>query len=202
MTRFAVPASRVWAAVLLSVSGVVVAAQPEIPRAIADEASLAIYRMVLTTQWPASAMTARRLVIQAETTVFRPCLEPDRQPVPDDWRPVFERFAAANATTWLIPAGQDLGRAHLIVPTATIARAFSSRPDPETFGWKGFHQTFPGSNGYLQLSAVGFNEDRSRAAVYVGHHCGGLCGGGRIYFVERRGERWQPSPLNRCMWES
>ena len=42
-------------------------------------------------------------------------------------------------------------------------------------GWDGFYTKFPESGGYIELSAVGFNPDKTVAVVYVGHHCGSTC---------------------------
>ncbi len=41
------------------------------------------------------------------------------------------------------------------------------------------------------FSAVGFNADRSRAVVYVGHHCGMLCGMGTFAALTKSGGKWR-----------
>jgi hypothetical protein len=42
----------------------------------------------------------------------------------------------------------------------------------------------------FQVSRVGFDESHTQALVYVEYFCGGLCGSGTIYLVERRGGVW------------
>jgi hypothetical protein len=57
--------------------------------------------------------------------------------------------------------------------------------------------------GLVFLSAVEFSEDRSKAIVLVGHICGGRCGGGYVWILDRRNGSWQISNdrLN-CGWIS
>ena len=43
----------------------------------------------------------------------------------------------------------------------------------------------------FEVSAVGFSGDRTRALVYVGHHCGSLCGGGGYHLLVKRDGKWQ-----------
>lgn len=43
--------------------------------------------------------------------------------------------------------------------------------------------------GYVVLSGVGFNRERTQAIFYVDHFCG-LCGGGRYVLMEMRDGRW------------
>ncbi len=66
----------------------------------------------------------------------------------------------------------------------------SSRAEHNRDGWEGFRQTFPDSAGYVILSAVGFNSEKTIALVYVEYRCGGLCGSSRYYILEKRDGRW------------
>ena len=54
------------------------------------------------------------------------------------------------------------------------------------------------------MSAVGFNVDKTLALVYVGHSCGGLCGGGSYHLLKKAGEKWVESPWKgvSCSWAS
>jgi hypothetical protein len=57
----------------------------------------------------------------------------------------------------------------------------------------------------FQVSAVGFNADGKRALVYVGHGCGGLCGGGTYHLLVKKDGKWQVDRGYRgasCMWAS
>jgi hypothetical protein len=43
----------------------------------------------------------------------------------------------------------------------------------------------------FEVSAVGFNNGRTRALVYTGHHCGNLCGGGQYHLLVKKEGKWQ-----------
>jgi hypothetical protein len=68
----------------------------------------------------------------------------------------------------------------------------------------GFGQ-MPGVSVTFEVSTVGFNGDRTRALVYVGHHCGSLCGGGGYHLLVKKGGKWQIDQEYRgmsCVWGS
>jgi hypothetical protein len=64
------------------------------------------------------------------------------------------------------------------------------------------------TGGLIEVSPVGFNADKTVAVVYMGHHCGLLCGGGAIRVLLKSHGRWQPyrtNPINNligCPWVS
>ncbi len=64
---------------------------------------------------------------------------------------------------------------------------------------------YPGSGGYLQVSAVGFDAAKIRAMVYMGHHCGGLCGGGAFHLMTKVNGQWREADVDgvsNCTWVS
>jgi hypothetical protein len=62
----------------------------------------------------------------------------------------------------------------------------------QTADWEGFFQRYPNSGGWIELSAVGFNATKTVAVVYMGHHCGSLCGGGGFHVLEKKNGQWVP----------
>ena len=88
-----------------------------------------------------------------------------------------------------------------LVPKASINRLFGKNG---AGGWKNFYSKFPDSGGFITMSAVGFNVDKTVAVVYVGHRCGSLCGGGRYHFLQKTNGKW--SEVNwqgtMCTWVS
>jgi hypothetical protein len=57
----------------------------------------------------------------------------------------------------------------------------------------------------FEVSAVGFNNDGTRALVYVGHNCGDLCGGGRYHILVKKEGKWQTDREYHglsCVWAS
>jgi len=56
--------------------------------------------------------------------------------------------------------------------------------------WGEYYRRFPGSQGILTLSRVGFNAERTQALFYFSNRCGGLCGAGSYVVMEKRGRGW------------
>ncbi len=71
-------------------------------------------------------------------------------------------------------------------------------------GWQAFYNRYPNSGGWIELSAVGFNADKTVAVVYTAHHCGMLCGSGEFKVLEKKEGKWQPLTWqgSRCSWAS
>jgi hypothetical protein len=69
-------------------------------------------------------------------------------------------------------------------------------------GWDSFYKRYPESGGYLIMSAVGFNKERTRAIVYTGSSCGGLCGSWRFHLLEKIDGNWKEVPGILCFMVS
>jgi len=57
-------------------------------------------------------------------------------------------------------------------------------------GWKDFYKRYPKSSGYWSFSPVGYDTKGTEALVYVGHHCGGLCGTGHLVLLAKENGHW------------
>jgi len=71
-------------------------------------------------------------------------------------------------------------------------------------GWSDFEREHPDSVGWIELSAVGFNHDKTVAIVYIGHHCGRLCGGGGFRVLRKAEGKWKGLTWKggSCAWAS
>jgi hypothetical protein len=56
--------------------------------------------------------------------------------------------------------------------------------------WPAFYKQFPGSQGLLEFSGVGFSSDGTQAFFYFSNRCEGLCGTGDYVIMEKRDGRW------------
>ena len=65
-------------------------------------------------------------------------------------------------------------------------------------GWDSFYKRYPHSGGYVIMSAVGFNTEKTRAIVYTGSSCGALCGSWRFHLLEKIDARWKEVPGVNC----
>lgn len=91
----------------------------------------------------------------------------------------------------MLHSGFQISKPTRLVTREELDAAFKS-PPASTMGdgWEGFRLHFLESAGYLILSGVGFNADRTIALVYMEHRCGGLCGAARYYILQKRNGRW------------
>lgn len=125
------------------------------------------------------------------------------------WRDVVEDFLRENEETRLLLPRPPLVAPYQVVSQeeiqASMRDVFESpvvrpRQDP----WSSFYHRFPGSGGFTKLSAVGFDETKQRAMVYVAHACEMLCGGGQNHLLEKKDGTWrrvESSELAACMWQ-
>lgn len=170
-----------------------------------DESSYAIYAALLPEQWPVKDAKARSLVLREETTTYSQC-EPSGPPVQGEWRDVLEAYRRENAQPRKVLAGRDLGLPYVVLALADFKTIMTWNPaDPSVLGWNLFYRRYPDSGGYINVSAVGFDESRRRALVYMGHWCNNLCGSGTYYLLERTNDKWRqvrPDGLRNCAWAS
>lgn len=84
-------------------------------------------------------------------------------------------------------------KSYQIVTRAEIDALFKKGHD----GWEKFYKKYPNAGGFWEFSRPGFNKDSTEAVLYVGHHCGWLCGTGHLYLVRKDGDKWKV--VNRVM---
>jgi hypothetical protein len=56
--------------------------------------------------------------------------------------------------------------------------------------WPAYYKQFPGSQGLLTFSGVGFSVDGTQAFFYFNNRCEGLCGTGDYVIMEKHDGRW------------
>jgi hypothetical protein len=175
------------------------------PKPLADPDAYAVYAAVLPSNWLVRTAHASRLVIQDTTEIgdhqSSHCY-PDGQDLNSGaWEQALEDFKTRNAQPLALLSQFTLDRPYELVPRDDLSGLFKTGVGG---GWENFNAAYPGATGYIQLSAVGFDRDKTRAIVYVAHHCGGLCGQGTYHFLERRHGAWHQVSLKvrSCMWIS
>ncbi len=66
--------------------------------------------------------------------------------------------------------------------------------------WAAFNNKFPGTNGYVIVSNVGFNEDRTQALVDISNKCGDKCGAEQFVLLLKAGGSWIVSGMH-IVWQ-
>jgi hypothetical protein len=57
--------------------------------------------------------------------------------------------------------------------------------------WTEYYRQYPGAQGHMALSRVGFSPDGAQVLLYVSNWCGGLCASGSYVVMEKRGSVWR-----------
>jgi hypothetical protein len=175
------------------------------PQPYLDTEAYEVYAPRLPDEWPWAVAHAKQLVIQQETTVFpklateTECL-PGGDDFPESWKEVLADYKKQNERTRVLARGFVIEKPYHLIPKQEVADLFK-KDGP---GWNGFYLRYPDSGGIIQLSAVGFNRERTKAVLYVGHSCGWLCGGGGYSFVQKKDGKWVTTIVKgvSCDWVS
>jgi hypothetical protein len=161
-----------------------------------EKDSYELYSMLLRTELPPQ-WKLTRWTIRQETQTFpnyannhslRECLQPS-QDQESTYLPLIEDYTAKNKKKLVLDRKFDLPQYVLIPPPGGIYDSILSLSASVIF----------------HVSAVGFNQDGTRALVYVGHNCGSLCGGGGYHLLVKKNGQWQVDREYRglsCMWAS
>jgi hypothetical protein len=162
-----------------------------------DQEAYEVYSAILPLEWPLRDAHAKRLIIQNETKGYEMCLRPEKE-----WQekigPAISDYVKANAKPSLLQPRIKVGAPYRLIIADEL------RSTIQTAGWEGFYQRYPDSGGWMELSAVGFNVNKTVAVVYMGHHCGPLCGGGGFHVLEKKDGKWVAVDWkgSSCAWAS
>jgi len=168
--------------VALLLSQGVISSSSKVPQ-YEDQEAYEVYSAILPSEWPLRVAQAKTLMIQSETKGYEMCLRPEKE-----WQekigPAISDYVRSNAKPALLQP-----RIKVEVPYQLII-ADELRSANSSAGWEKFFQRYPDSRGWIELSAVGFNDNKMVAVVYMGHHCGPLCGGGGFHVLEKKDGKW------------
>ena len=169
----------------------------ELPGLYADADAYEVYSTILPSEWPLRVANAKTLVIISATKGYKMCLSPEKESA-EVIGPAISDYIKLNEKTWLLQQ-----KFSLEIPYRTLTSA-ELKATVEQGGWEGFYRQHPDSGGWIELSAVGFNADRTVAVVYMGHSCGMLCGGGGFHVLQKKAGKWIPLKWkgNSCAWAS
>jgi hypothetical protein len=157
-----------------------------------------VYSTVLPEEWTWKDAKAKLLAIRDQTVAYEMCVKPDEESKKILGSAIRD-YVKANETPWLLQSDFRIEKPYRLIPSGEMDKLAREKQ-----GWETLLRFYPGSVGWLELSAVGFNEDKTVAVVYVGHHCGALCGGGGFYVLQKKDGKWQPLKWKgtSCAWAS
>jgi hypothetical protein len=168
------------------------------PKAYSEPEAYEIYSTILPEEWTWKDAKAKILAIRDQTVAWEMCLRPDEEhrKLLD---PAIRDYVKKSETPWLLQSSFHIEKTYALILSGELEKAMKDGQ-----GWESLLRLYPGSMGWLELSAVGFNEDKTVAVVYSGHHCGNLCGGGTFYVLQKKDGKWQALKWNgtTCGWAS
>jgi hypothetical protein len=192
---------------IIALSGVRAAYGQTEPSAYTDAEAYAVYSVLLTAEWPVTQAKAKKLVIETETVDYPKFSNDDMKclvsPKGEEsiYDPVITAYRAANKTPSLLQPRFDSPISYQLVSKSSVEDIFVKKG---VAGWEDFYAKYPESGGVISMSAVGFNADKTIALVYMGHSCGGLCGGGTYHVLRKTDGKWAEIKWNgmSCTWAS
>ena len=167
------------------------------PKPYEDAEAYKVYSAILPTGSVWQVHKAKTLVIRRETRDYKMCLQPE----PESERIIgqaISEYVKLSEKTWLLQRQFSIEKPYELIAYDELRSALKPGSG------ENFYKQHPDSGGWIELSAVGFNADKTVAVVYMGHHCGSLCGGGRFHVLQKKDGKWVPLKWkgSRCDWVS
>src|SRR5262249_49954198 len=142
-----------------------------------------VYSAILPMDWPWQVAKAQSLVIREETKAYKMCLRPEADSEAMVG-PAISEYVRLNEQAWRLQRRLSIDKPYELVTSDEFQKsAFKG-------DWENFYKQHPKSGGWIELSAVGFNADKTVAVVFMAHYCGNLCGGGRYYVLQKKDGKW------------
>jgi hypothetical protein len=147
------------------------------------------------------------LIIAAETTDhpdadIEKCVKPEKG---DEavFAAMIKSYKQANKTPVLLQEKLDLLTKYQLVSHSTIDALFSRNIGRNTGdGWENFYKKYPNSQGYWEVSAVGFSPNRSFAILYFALHGGWRADIGSYIVTTKVDGKWTGKAWSFCEWFS
>jgi hypothetical protein len=180
--------SAVVALVFVSVS--VSSKSSSVPKIYDTPEAYQIYSLLLPDE-EAFGFAKGTLIIQEETVSkdVKSCFTPEAA---TKFHDAVEDYVRVNKKRWLLQGQFQIEKPYEIVNSATIG--VSSTDD-----WESFYERYPDSGGFIIMSAVGFNKEKTQAVVYTGTSCGVLCGRWLFHLLEKVDGNWKKVPGVTCI---
>ena len=120
------------------------------------------------------------LLIGDITVPFSICLEPNSDKRANA---AIEDYKKVNKTRWRLGHHFEMSRPYKLLSEKEADEFL--QPDKRTGEWR-----LTPESGIHHFSAVGFSVDRTIAFLEMDLSCGGLCGHGRPYLLQKKNGRW------------
>jgi hypothetical protein len=170
------------------------------PKPYEDAEAYEVYSAIIPTGSPWQVQNAKSLVIRRESKGYKMCLRPEGESEKIIGQAIKE-YVKLSGKTWLIQQRLNIEKPYELIAYDEL------KPALKQAGWENFYKQYPNSGGYwIELSAVGFNADKTVAVVYMEHRRSGfgLGSGGKFHVLQKQDGKWAPLKWKGrgCNWES
>jgi len=187
---------------LVSIAVKVLGQESSLPKRYVDNDAYRIYDQLVPDE---ELWGNKTRIIQRETAKGQflgmnidSCVSPS---VSHDFQAAIASFKTVNRKRWLLQRQFELDRPYELVASDVIKAVFTGT-EQNNDGWQAFEEHFPGAGGYIVLSAVGFDRDKTHAVVFSGASCGSLCGSWSFHLFKKVRGEWKQVPGITCHTES
>jgi len=108
-----------------------------------------------------------------------------RKQVPSLQVATMENFRSANVSQAALEKIFDLPLPYQLVAENTLDSIIHNIAD-----WPQYYKKYPGAQGFLVLSRVGFSPDEKQAMFYVTNHCSGKCASWSFVVARKERAKW------------
>jgi hypothetical protein len=105
-------------------------------------------------------------------------------PVPSE---VVDSYRSRNAESYTLSPNLDLEQDYALIPKEEVDEIYRRGWE----GWTEFWDSYPGAEGVVLFSRVGFGANEDQALVSMGFRCGDLCGAGGLYLLVKEEGTWK-----------
>jgi len=160
----------------------------------APSADPAVYRVVLDSI--AARVRGRRttqlVAVDSTLTVQPQDLELDKMPGVDSASIVdFEKRNNESRSLRYL-SSLNVSVPIVLVTQKSLQSFLHNGPEPY---WSEFYRRYPGSNGSIAFSSIGYSGDGNVAVLVVEQACGSLCGALSNVVAKREGARWHVAAI-------
>ncbi len=121
----------------------------------------------------------------------------DRLSIPENFQPAVRDFRNNAKVQWKLQRRFTLSHPYKLVsydgppPASEPIPLSDGTVPPPSDAEEEVHSDNAVASGVFSFPAVGFDRAKMHAVVYLEFVCGTLCGGGRVYFLEKSETGWE-----------
>jgi hypothetical protein len=142
----------------------------------------------------------QRLVVRDRTEILMP------EPIAKRWQnserdtEAFSDLKIKNETQHALENKFSLKLPCILINSDAESKVFRSMPDSRAdkdyaekvqSGWQQFYEEYPGAQGILTISRVGFNSNKSLAVVYIANTASLMLASGKLFFLAKKNGTWE-----------